>query len=130
MASRRVALADLADRDRDRAVGDPAVLGHAHVDREHVAALQRVRVGDAVHHHRVRRGADRAREAAIALEGRRRPLRADEALGRLVELGVVTPGRHLAAQHLEAARVDLAGRRHRLDLLGGLQDDPAPVHQA
>ena len=99
---------DLADRDRDGAVGHPAVLGHAHVDREHVAALERVGVGDAVDHHRVGRGADRAGEAAVALEGRGRALRDDEALGGLVELGGCDARAALADQHLEAAR---RGRR-------------------
>ena len=64
---------DRPDRDRDRRVGDPAVLDHADVDREDVAALQLVGAGDAVDDHRVRRGADRAREAAVALEGRLAP---------------------------------------------------------
>ena len=41
---------------------------------------------------------------------------------------VVTPGRALRAQHLQAARLDRARRRHLLDLLGGLEDDPAAVH--
>ena len=77
---------DRPDRERARRVGDPAVEHDADVDREDVAALELVRPRDPVHDHRVRRGADRAGEAAVALEGRLGALRADEALGGVVEL--------------------------------------------
>ena len=80
-----------ADRDRDGGVGHPAVEHHAHVHRQDVAALELVDAGDAVDHHRVGRRADRAREAAVALEGGLGALGADVLLGRLVELAPWSP---------------------------------------
>ncbi len=91
-------LADVLHGERARGVGDPAVERDADVDRDDVAALQPVGAGDAVHDHRVRRGADRAGEAAVALERRRGALRADEALGELVELGGAHAGADLASR--------------------------------
>src|SRR5437660_1581203 len=82
--------ADRANRDGYRRVGDPAVQHDPDVDRENVAALELVRPGDPVDDHRVRRRAYRAGEAAVALEGRLAALRADEALGGLVQV----TGRH------------------------------------
>ena len=70
----------------------------ADVERQEVAALQLVGPGDPVDDHRVRRGADRAGKAAVALERRLGVLRADEALGGLVELARwSTPGRTFEA---------------------------------
>ena len=81
-------LGDLADRDTVIAESaDPAAVGHADVDRDHVAVAQRVRAGDAVHDHVVRRRADRAGEAVVALERGHAALGADELLGEPVELG-------------------------------------------
>src|SRR6185437_5393392 len=103
--------------------GDPSVERHAHVDRDDVARLQAVGAWDAVHDHRVRRGADRPWEAAVALERRHRPARADEALGDLVELLCADAGGDARLELLERRHQDRAGARHLLDLLGGLLDD-------
>jgi hypothetical protein len=66
-------LGDLTDRERVRRVGDEPVERDADVHREDVAVPERVEAGDAVDDHLVRRGADRGRVAAVALEGRRPP---------------------------------------------------------
>ena len=58
-------------------------------------ARELVGPGDPVHDHRVGRGADRAREAAVALEGGLGALGADELLRRGVELGGGHAGAHL-----------------------------------
>ena len=86
-SSRSASARDLADRERVRRVGDEAAERDADVDREDVAVRERVRAGDAVDDHVVRRSADRGGVAAVALEGRRAALRADELLGDRVELG-------------------------------------------
>src|SRR5581483_1294714 len=93
------------------------------VDREDVAVLERVTVGDAVDDHRVRRGADRGGIAAVALEGGSAALRADELLGERVEVGRRDSGPDVFAHQLETARDHLAGARHRVDLGCGLPDD-------
>ncbi len=119
--------ADRAHRHRHRGIGNPAVLDHADVDREDIAPLQLVGAGNSVHHHRVGRGADRAGETAVSLEGRLGVLRADELLGRRVELpgGDSRPG--LRLEHLQAADEDVPGHSHLLDLLRSLANDH-PVH--
>src|SRR5205085_12218899 len=82
-----------------------------------------VRARDAVDDHRVGGGADRAGKAPVALEGRHGPARADEALGRAVELA----GRDARADHAldqgERRDEDLTGTCHAVDLLRGLLDD-------
>src|SRR5947209_7438838 len=119
--------ADVADRNGDRGVRDPAVEDDADVDRQDVAAAEPVATRNAVHDHRVRRGADRPREAAVALEGGLGAVRADELLRDDVEVarGRSRPG--LRAQRRQAAREDLPGGRHLLDLLGRLPDDHATI---
>src|SRR3954447_1608366 len=114
---------DRADRERARRVGDPVVEDHADVDRDDVAALEAVRPGDAMHDHRVRRGADRAGEAAIALERGRGSLRVDELLGRPVEVERRDALADLALEELQRADEDGARGRHLVDLVGGLADD-------
>ena len=69
---------------------DEAAQRDADVDGEDVAVAERVRPRDAVHDHVVRRRADGAGEAAVALERRDAAAPADGALGQPVELG----GRH------------------------------------
>ena len=87
--------------ERPRGVGDPAVEDDADVDRDDVAALEAVRPGDAVHDHRVRRGADRAREAAVALERRAsRPASGCTSRPRGRGRAVVTPSRTLPSSIL------------------------------
>src|SRR5918912_1854662 len=61
-------------------IGHPALSHHTDVDRQDVPAEQLVGPRYSVDDHRVRRGADRAREAAIALEGWLRTLGANELL--------------------------------------------------
>ena len=85
---------------------------------------------DAVHDHVVRRGADRAREAAVALEGRRRALGADELLGGLVELQRGDAGADLARQQVHGSHEDLARRGHLVDLGRGLLDDHSRSFEA
>src|SRR3954449_3645962 len=114
---------DGTDGERPRGVGHPAVLDDADIDADDVAALELVGAGDPVHHHRVRRRADRAREAAIALEGRLGALRADELLGRLVEIPRGDALADLALDQLEGPDKDRPGRGHLVDLLGRLLDD-------
>src|SRR5205823_6108440 len=65
----------------------------------------------------------RARKAAVALERGLAVLRADEPLGRLVELPRGHARARLVAQHRQAARQDAARGRDPLDLLGRLADD-------
>ena len=85
---------DLPDGERVGGVGDEAVERDADVDRDHVALLEPVRPGDPVHDHRVRRRADRAREAAVALEGRDAARASGCAPRRAASSSsVVTPGR-------------------------------------
>ena len=66
---------DLADRHRDGAVGDEPVERDAEVERDQVALPRAILVGDPVHDHRVRRDAERGREALVALRGRVAALR-------------------------------------------------------
>src|SRR4051812_1651112 len=117
------AVAPNADRERVGRVGDEAVERDADVHREDVALRERVRSGDAVNHHVVRRGADRGRVATVALEGRKAALRADVVLGDPVELlrGHAGPG--ALAQECEDLGDDRPCARHPLDLLLGLADD-------
>ena len=89
-----------------------------------------VRAGDAVDDQRVRRRADRAGEAAVALERRRRALGADEALGGLVELGRRDALADLPLQQPHRAHEDVAGDGHLLDLLRRLADDHRRVFEA
>ncbi len=109
-------LGDLADRERVGRVGDEAVERHADVHGEDVAVPQRVHAGNAVDDHLVRRGADRGRVAAVALEGRRAAARADELVGQLVELlrGHARP--RVLAEQRERVGDHLAGAGHALDL--------------
>ena len=114
---------DLADRERVSRVGDEAVECDAHVHREDVALLERAQARNPVHDHVVRRGADRGRVAAVALERRHATPRADELVRERVELlGGHARARALAEQG-EHVRDDLARARHPLDLLGALADD-------
>jgi len=71
-----------------------------------------------VNDHRVRAGADRAREAAVALEGGLGALGADELLGGLVERRGRDTGAGLRLEQPQAAREDLAGGGDAVDLLG------------
>ena len=114
---------DVADREGAGGVGDPAVLDDADVDAEDVAAGELERARDAVDDHVVRRGADRALEAAVALEGGRRALGADELLGGGVEFLRRHAGADLARQQIHGAHQDLARGRHLVDLGRGLLDD-------
>src|SRR3954469_19253260 len=114
---------DRPDRHRHGGVRDPAVEDDADVDREDVAALKLVLARNPVDDHRVRRGADRAREAPIALEGRLAALRADETLGDVIQIERGHARARLRAQHLKAARQDRAGAGHGLNLLRRLLDD-------
>ena len=82
-----------------------------------------VGAGDPVDDHRVGRRADRAREAAVALERRLGALRADELLGRLVEVLRGHALADLALEQLQRADQDRPGRGHLVDLLGRLLDD-------
>jgi hypothetical protein len=112
-----------SDGNRGGRVRDPAVLGDADVEGDDVATLQLIGAGDPVDDHRVGRGADRAREAPVALERRLRALRGDEPVRGGVEVGSADAGVALRAQHLQAASLDRAGGRHAVDLLGSLPDD-------
>ena len=114
---------DRADGNRLGGIGDPAVLGDPHVQRDHVAPLERVWTRNSVDDHRVGRRADRPGKAAVALERGRRALGGDEPVRGLVELGRRDAWVALRAQHLEAAGLNRSGRRHLVDLLGGLADD-------
>ena len=117
--------ADRADREGAGRVGHPAVADHPHVDRQDVAATELVGPGDPVDDHRVRRGAERAGKAAVALERGLRALGADEPLGRLVELTGGDAGPNLAREQVQRPYQDGAGCRHPLDLFGRLLDDQA-----
>src|SRR5206468_10133961 len=85
--------------------------------------LEAVGARNPVDNHRVRRGADRPREAAVALEDGPGVLRADEPLGGLIELGGRDPRARLALQQLMAAGEDPPRRGDLLYLPGGLLDD-------
>ena len=80
-------------------------------------------LGDPVHDHLVRGRADGGRVAAVALEGRRAALRADELVGELVELRRRHARPHVLAHERERVGDDAAGLGHRLDLGRGLADD-------
>ena len=114
---------DASHRKSARGVRHPPVERHAHVDGDDVAVAQAVGARNAVHDHRVGRRADRARKAAVALEGGLAALRADEALGGQVEVLRRDARTRLAAQHRQAARQHTTGVGHLLDLLGGLAED-------
>ena len=97
-----------ADGEGDGRVGHVAVERHADVDREQVAVDQRVRAGDAVHHHGVRRCADRPGVPAVALE------RSARRRGSVMKSSAIrsssrsaTPG---AALRLDAGRASLQRR--------------------
>ena len=62
-----------------------------------------VGAGDAVDDHRVGRGADRARESAVALEGRLASCERMNFSAASSSSFVVTPGRALGGEHLQAA---------------------------
>src|SRR5262249_24539042 len=118
-------LRDLADRKREGRVADEAVERHADVDRADVAGPQRVRAGDAVDEHRVRRRADRRGVPAVALERRDAAARADVLFRELVEL-LRRHARHDAlAEQLERFGDDLRRALHLLDLGCALADDHA-----
>src|SRR5215212_2497884 len=74
-------LGDLPDRDRGSGVGHEALVADAHVEGDNVPLLQAVGTRDAVHDHGVRRGADRGREALVALELRPAAMVVDEFFG-------------------------------------------------
>jgi hypothetical protein len=114
---------DRPDRQGDRGIRDPALVHDAHVDRQDVAAGQLVGAGNPVHDHRVRAGADRAREASIALERRLRTLGADELLRDLVQLRGRDPGARLLLQQPVTPREDVARGSNAVDLLRCLLDD-------
>src|SRR5215216_5664173 len=76
----------LADRDRGGGVGHEALVADPDVGGDDVPLLQAVGAGDAVHDHGVGRGADRCREALVALELRPAAVVVDELLGQRVEL--------------------------------------------
>src|SRR5205085_1614448 len=101
------------------------VQGDADVDVDDVALLERVRAGDAVHDHRVRRDADRSGIAAVALRGRHAAAARDVLLADPVELG----GRHARADVLPDGRDRLGDERarpgHLLDLVRRLANDHA-----
>ena len=103
---------DLADRERVGRVRHEAVERHADVDREDVAvAAARSRPGIPWTTIVVRRGADRGRVAAVALERRNVPPR--ERMNSSASSSsscVVTPGRAVLAEQRE--RVGDAPRRH------------------
>src|SRR5918912_2959892 len=118
-------LGDVADRERVGAVGDEAVEGHADVDVDDVALLERVGPRDAVDDDRVRRDAERRGKAAVALRRRDAALARDVLLADPVELG----GRHAGPDVLPDEGDRLGDERarggHLLDLLGGFPDDHA-----
>src|SRR5205807_5450016 len=70
-----------------------------------------------------RRRADRPREAAVALERRYPPARADEALGRRVERLGAHARLDARLELFERRDEDLARARHLLDLRKRLLDD-------
>src|SRR5262249_1763801 len=93
---------------------------------DEVAFLRAVLAGDAVHDHRVRRDAERGREALVALRRRHAALRAEVLLGDAVELEHRHAGLERLGAELQRLVAELARARHALDLLGGLPDDRWP----
>jgi len=116
---------DLADRHRDGAVGDEAVQRHAEVDGDQVAFLRAISGRDAVHDHRVRRDAERSREALVALRRRDPASRGDVLVGNPVELEHRDADLEMLGDQLQRLVDELACARHAFDLLLGLADDHA-----
>src|SRR5580692_93140 len=114
---------NVLDRERSRGVGNPAVERDTDVDGDAVAALETVGAGNAVHDHRVGRGADRTGKATVTLERGDGAARADEALGELVELCGADAWTNLALDLIEGGGKDQPGLRHLVDLLRRLLDD-------
>ena len=121
---------DLADADGDRGVGDPALVGHADVERDDVAAraARRGRGCRGRPSSSARRRSSRGSRGSRGTRGSA-PCEVMKRSAAQVELLGGDARAHLRAQHLQAARLDRAGGRHLLDLLGGLEDDPAAIHR-
>ena len=101
---------DLADRQRDGAVGDEPVERDAEVERDQVALPRAIVVRDPVHDHRVRRDAERGREALVALRGRVAALRRRCARRRC---GRARASRRRARDARRRARASRRGARPR-----------------
>ena len=114
---------DLAHRQRHGAVGDEPVERDAEIERDQVALARAILVGDPVHDHRVRRDAERGREALVALGGRVAALRRDVLVGDAVELPHLDPGLEMLGDERERLGEERARTRHPLDLGLGLADD-------
>ena len=110
-------LGDVADGEREGAVGDVAVERDADVDRDQVAVRDLVRARDPVHDHVVRRDADRLRVAAVALRRGHAAERADVLVGDPVELAGRDPGLDLLADVRDRLGDDAPRGGHLGDLL-------------
>src|SRR5699024_11818449 len=97
------------------------------VDREEIALGQHhVGARDAVHHHVVAGGADRAGEAVVAEERRHRARRADGLLRHPVEVQRAHSGPGGLTHRHQRAPDDRTGSGHRIELPRGAErDDPA-----
>jgi hypothetical protein len=97
----------------------PAVQDRAAVQRDQVALGEHL-LGrrDAVHDLLVDRGADRRREAVVALERRDRAGVADDLLGDRVQVGRGDAGGDRVPHRVQRGGDDQAGAAHQLDLLG------------
>ncbi len=120
---------DLPDRDGGGRVAVPALDDGTAVDGDDVTLGEHPLPGDAVHDLVVDRGADRPREAVVALEGRHGTAGADVVLGDRVELGGADAGADRGAQQLQGLPHDQAGATHQPDLVAVL-DLQAAVEQS
>jgi hypothetical protein len=116
-------LVDLADRDGHGGVAVPALDDRATVDRQDVAVLQHVPVGDPVDDPGVGRQAQGGREPVVAEERRDPAAAADDPLGQRVQLGQGDPGPDGLDQRRQGVADQPAGPPHGVDLLGRLAGD-------
>ena len=84
-----------------------------------------ISVGNPVHDHRVRRDAERGREALVALGRRVAAVRLDVLVGDAVQLAHLDARLEVLGDEREGLGDECAGTRHSLDLGLGLADDHA-----
>ena len=113
----------LAARDREPAVGPPAVEDQPAVERHEVAVLDHQRAGNAVDDLVVDRDAQRVGESLVPEEARDAVVIPDERLRLAVEIEGRDPGAYGARQLREAGAEDLPGDPHLLDLIRPLQSE-------
>ena len=101
----------LAARDREAAVGPPAVTYQSAVERDEVTVLDDLGARNAVNDLLIDRDAQRVRESLEPEEARDAVVIADECLGLAVEFEGGHPGAYRAGKLGEAGSEDLPGAR-------------------